>query len=111
MAATLNSSGVVFSDSTFMYSTSFNALGSFAMVAMYASTGPAITATNGSNYSAGAGKGQIRSASLMVVGQYSNASYVNNLSGTWRWLGGTHSNQNIGCCYFPSLQGIAVRVA
>jgi hypothetical protein len=71
---------------------SFNSVGSYVSAAMY-TNGFNITATSGSNYSAGASNGQIRSLTW-----YIDCGYVvevsNNLSGTWKWMGATVTDNN-----------------
>jgi hypothetical protein len=69
-------------------STSFNAVGSYCF------GGSRISAmSSGTNYSAGGGNGQIQSAALSNPG--CSATYVgflNNLSGTWKWMAGSASD-------------------
>lgn len=89
----------------------YGSIGSYIMAQVNTAGTPAYTVTAGSNYAAGTGRGQVTSTTLMVSGQYANSGSTNNLSGTWRWFGGTHTNQNVGCCSFPPLQAIAVRIA
>ena len=62
---------------------SFNTVGSYCMV-LWLGGG---TVTSGSNYSAGSGAGQISSATLADEG--SAGTNVNNLSGTWKYMGAT----------------------
>ena len=62
----------------------------------------------GSNYSAGTGSGQI--TNYLVLGNGCNFNFIaqnSNLSGTWRWLGGTNSGYTSGGTTF----GLAVRVS
>lgn len=83
---------------------SYNTVGSYAYVAVgnwSSLTGLAIT--GGSNYSAGGGNANVQSAAG-YVSCGANYAEVNNLSGTWKWMGTTASGA-------VSWFGIAVRVA
>jgi len=69
----------------------FNTVGAYAFCIVNSGN---ITLTSGATYSAGASTGQIGSVSLAqnsCVGGVFPQSNVNNLSGTWRYMGGTQS--------------------
>lgn len=85
MTATLNGSGVVYGDGTVAYSTGFNGVGSYCQC--YVSGG---NLTSGAGYAAGGGTGQVQSYRTGPCG----VTGVNNLSGSWRFMGGTGSNFN-----------------
>jgi hypothetical protein len=67
---------------------SFNAVGSYCMGSRFVAN-----TTSGSDYSAGGGSGQVLS---YEVGYGSSA---NNLSGTWRYMGATTSNNQAAGVY------------
>ena len=75
---------------------SFNSVGSYCFV-LFANVS-AGGLTSGSNYSAGTGADQVRSATTKL-------NVTNNLSGTWKWMAGSLS----GCD--TSVGGIACRVS
>jgi hypothetical protein len=78
---------------------SFNSVGSYAAVVFEAATNP----SSGSNYSAGTGGSQLQS--LCVNYFYGQQTITNNLSGTWKWMGGPDGNS------YQKNGGIAVRVS
>ena len=65
----------------------FNSVGSYAQILI--STG-STDLTSGSNYSAGAGNLQFQSCQWAIGGcYYAQFVTVNNLSGTWKYMGST----------------------
>ena len=67
----------------------FNTVGSYVAGRIYALGGAsASTLTSGSNYSAGTGTLQVNSANPF----YTGAVGANNLSGSWKYMGGTGTN-------------------
>jgi hypothetical protein len=74
----------------------FNTVGSYAFVGL---TDPG-TVSSGSNYAAGGGGTNIQS----TYSYGSGTNNTNNLSGTWKWMGG---NSNLG----DAVSGIACRVS
>jgi hypothetical protein len=89
---------------------SFNSVGSYAYVGLVHPPGTGTTsASSGSNYSPGTGKGQLVSTASSPV----NASpLVNNLSGSWKWMGGNLTIGSTGsCCPTYLGQAIACRVS
>jgi hypothetical protein len=91
----------------------YNTVGSYVSAAVTILQNVSNTVTGGSNYSVGSGNGQI--SALLFRGIYSidatvRISNTNNLSGTWKWMGGT-GTVNIGCCNTSAWMGVACRVA
>lgn len=78
----------------------FNSVGSYVQGYAYR-TGSNIS--SGDTFAAGVSNNQVGS----YGGAYSGA--VNNLSGTWRWMGGTGPTG--GCCSIASVSGTFVRVS
>jgi hypothetical protein len=76
----------------------FNTVGSYVLGG---SAGGSSTKTSGSNYAVGASAGQIQSVVLnnSTTGT-TDFIYENNLSGTWKWMGASTTNENISvvCC-------------
>jgi hypothetical protein len=70
---------------------SFNSVGSIVMG--YIANG----GTSGSTYSAGTGGSQVQSSAILINCTVS-AVGVNNLSGTWRLMGGTNAGAAV-CCF------------
>ena len=84
--------------------TGFNNIGSYVWGALNDSTVGNTTYTSGNTYSAGSGNQQLQSSYSPPSG---SAGVANNLSGTWRYMGGTGTlNVFSACCtplYFRSL--------
>ena len=80
----------------------FNTVGSYCNIGTDAPGTSTHTITSGSNYSAGIGASQIYSHSISNT----NDIALNNLSGTWKFMGATAT-----CGYSQSTYAIAVRVA
>ena len=80
----------------------FNTVGSYCNIGTDAPGTSTHTITSGSNYSAGIGASQIYSHSISNTVDIA----VNNLSGTWKFMGATAT-----CGYSQSTYAIAVRVA
>jgi hypothetical protein len=78
---------------------SFNSVGSYAAVVFEATTNP----SSGTNYSAGTGGSQLQSICINYT--YGEQTITNNLSGTWKWMGGPDGKS------YPKNGGIAVRVS
>jgi hypothetical protein len=84
----------------------FNAVGSYAFVGINASSSS--YPVSGDTYSAGTGSNEVQSALLsnQPAGGAFNYILTNNLTGTWRWMGG--SNGSTGASY---QFGLAIRVS
>ena len=78
---------------TVSYSGSFNSVGSYTLATINNAG-----ASSGSNYSAGTGTGQLRS--VAVSNDLTVVDITNNLSGTWKWMGGSSSVNDVWsvCC-------------
>jgi hypothetical protein len=84
----------------------FNTVGSYAFVAWL--KGPGQAPTSGTNYSAGASNTQLSSFSFRAdTNGLGNLNPTNNLSGTWKWLGGNPPANPYG----DFQAGIACRVS
>ena len=85
----------------------FNSVGSYCFACNVSGNGN--TFTSGSNYSAGAGNGQLSSCGIIGNGFSEGTTYTpsgtTNLSGTWKWMSGTISYNNAGTF------GLACRVS
>lgn len=101
--ATLTSAGITYSDGTLTNSAAFNGVGSyvFGLVAALADYG------SGTNFAAGGGNNQVRSGTVYYY-CVMYPSTTNNLSGTWRWMGGTMVGNGAGNIYS---YGCFVRIA
>ena len=73
----------------------FNTVGSYIFGGIGSGSS---TKTSGSNYAAGSSAGQIQS--VVLVNSGTDAIYENNLSGTWKWMGASTTNENLStvCC-------------
>jgi hypothetical protein len=78
---------------TVSYSGSFNAVGSYTLATINNAG-----ASSGSNYSAGTGTGQL--SSIAFSRDLTQLTVVNNLSGTWQWMGASISSADYCsvCC-------------
>ena len=78
---------------TVSYSGSFNAVGSYTLATLQNAG-----ANAGSNYSAGSGTNQLSSVALSR--DLTSIAIVNNLSGTWQWMGASISSADYYtvCC-------------
>lgn len=83
----------------------FNSIGSYVDGAMRLDNGNSVTATAGSNYSAGGGNGQVGSRTQ------NSQTPINNLTGTWKWMAGTFSGSQGACCGPTKVDGILCRVS
>ena len=88
----------------------FNTVGSYVFVGVVHPGGTGSTSvTSGTNYSAGSGKGQFCSSGTNPVGA---GPATNNLSGSWKWMGGNLTMGGTGsCCPTYVGNGIACRVS
>ena len=87
----------------------FNAVGTYVWAATFASTG-SVTLTSGATYTPGAGQGQIRSVATTTFNTgFQINNFVNNLSGTWRYMSGT-GTATAGC-FTGVIFGLFVRIA
>ena len=80
---------------------SYNSVGSYATVDILQNNG-AGAISSGSNYAAGSGN-------LQLLAQVGGAADTNNLSGTWKWMGGPVGANVSGCP--RNFQTIACRVS
>ena len=78
----------------------FNSVGSYVQGFAYRNGS---NISSGDTFAAGVGNNQVGSYGGSYTGQ------VNNLSGTWRWMGGTGVTG--GCCSVATIGGIFVRVS
>jgi hypothetical protein len=71
----------------------FNTVGSYCQVAIPLNYPSVQTISSGSNYSAGGGSGQFRSSGFWYIKSAPDGdiTLTNNLSGTWKWMGGTQN--------------------
>lgn len=70
---------------------SFNSVGSYAF-GIFGAVGTSTTVTAGSNYSAGGGSSDIKSGQVETDnGGGAGLFTTNQLSGTWKWMGGSRS--------------------
>ena len=84
--ATLTAAGVTYSDGTTTNSSGFNGVGSYCQ----GYVGGGGNLTSGGGYAAGGGVNQVQSYRTGSCGPTGN----NNLSGSWRYMGGTGSTFN-----------------
>jgi hypothetical protein len=66
----------------------FNTVGSYAQVMISADYGGTQSVSSGSNYSAGVNQNQLSSSSCAGSSDWNN---TNNLSGTWKWMGNSRT--------------------
>lgn len=66
----------------------FNTVGSYVLGGTNSAT------SAGTNYSAGSGSGQIQSSFVFAACAVTSFSYANNLSGTWKSMGGCPNSTN-----------------
>jgi hypothetical protein len=109
MATSINSSGITFPDGSTQTtsasgSSSFNAVGSYCLISWIGNGGGQVV-YSGSNYSAGGGNNQVTSTSTLNA---YGATYNNNLSGTWKWMG---ANYSYGQACIDRASAVGVRVA
>ena len=100
----LTSNGTTWTSSTPI--PAYGAIGSYAFVAI--NTSGTAYPVSGDSYSAGSGSNQIQSAIISNQPASGAFNYIvtNNLTGTWRWMGG--SNGSTGASY---QFGLAVRIS
>ena len=91
-----------------------NTVGAYAYGIILNMTGAGIALTNGNNYSAGAGSGQVQAlaTSGWVGSTGMTRVYSNSLSGTWKYLGPTATIPAQDTCLgYGQLAGLFVRVS
>ena len=81
------------------------AVGSYCFVALNTG-GSSSVPVNGDSYTAGTGTNQVQSAILAGNGGFFNYVLTNNLSGTWRWMGGSNGSNSATYIF-----GLAVRIS
>jgi hypothetical protein len=90
-------------------STTFGAVGTYVMAGTFASNGT-VTLTSGATYTPGTAQGQIRSVATTTFNSgFQLNAFVNNLSGTWRYMSGTGTAS--AACFTGVIFGLFVRIA
>jgi hypothetical protein len=86
---------------------SFNTVGNsiFGNTNHYPNNG-GVAFNSGGDYSAGSGQGQLRSFTIGTTN-----TGVNNLSGTWRWMGAPFNVGTFGGCCSRTYQAVICRVS